>query len=910
MGVLLYKMEDSNKLKIVWINKLENNKKVNDNDKKDKDDNNKTILVLGASGAGKSSFIKSFALHKNWIDSAGDGQTTRSKVKYHFSKYQHFKVEIKLLNKENFVFQRMNQIEFDLIHFICHKILAYPEKNIYKDKLAYLFDLKGDLTLNEIKNSEQIKDEYWKLLKEKKDEDEVEKKLNDGEFDELRKVLLKKHGMFDIDELKYLEEDSKNLKDDIDSDKENEEFKKIIKSILSKESYYVKNDSSPSKLYKFFEKIYDKYIEKIKEYVKKIGLEVKNNKIIIEQYNEDAKQLLAESLKVVNDNNGKKSISSFIKSIDIYDSFSNQYALLFFDIGLNAIEFIDTKGLDHLGQEEDKENNLKNTFDEEKEEYEDDYGDTKITDGIDAVVYLKKLDSGKPTELAEIIPLIYKTSPQVSLYIIFTGVDIFYSDLEENIIDWEKKNVLLPKSVEYLKSNDFKELLAVNFKARKDRKRIIREVIVKNAIAFCGDEQNQEKFTLSNIANIEKLFKSIIMREDKSIQYVNDIDDKKKDDLKEKINALVKELFKRATKSEFGMTNSKITTYNYLSGSKVDNYHYDQYDFGYWNYWGNSNNRNRIDLCFNDAYNSLFSDDNSEVVNDVIEYFNENERSKIESILIDMKNDFLGTSKSLYKILNIKEVNKYKVSEESKESKESKGSYGFYELLRELYKGDCNPFDVEQAYFFRKAFKLKLDKIKESQNTQNKGVDINIKEEELLDFLKKEYNKDKEVYGKFDLDIGKNISTDLIKNKLDSIGETIGKDIFINYINKNEIRNISYDYVDYCFDFFSRYKNADAKLKDDFSELFLEVFKKIIKNDRENSIKNMLKVDAELRQSLEMAINKIDEKFLISTNKNSKDNKEISNEEKSNSESNKSNNDFDETKKDILEYILKKRFVK
>ena len=70
------------------------------------------LLLLGASGAGKSSFAKTFLLHSAYIDSTNDGQTTRSNIIYDLSLYEKEpSIEIKFLNKEDFI-TRMTQLNY------------------------------------------------------------------------------------------------------------------------------------------------------------------------------------------------------------------------------------------------------------------------------------------------------------------------------------------------------------------------------------------------------------------------------------------------------------------------------------------------------------------------------------------------------------------------------------------------------------------------------------------------------------------------------------------------------------------------------------------------------------------------------------------------------------------------------
>lgn len=83
-------------------------------EKKNKEDNKKeiNILLLGSSGAGKSSFAKTFLLHSENIDSINDGQTTRSNIIYDLSlNNEKPTIEVVFFKKNEFIY-RMKQINY------------------------------------------------------------------------------------------------------------------------------------------------------------------------------------------------------------------------------------------------------------------------------------------------------------------------------------------------------------------------------------------------------------------------------------------------------------------------------------------------------------------------------------------------------------------------------------------------------------------------------------------------------------------------------------------------------------------------------------------------------------------------------------------------------------------------------
>lgn len=119
---------------------------------KSKNENNNgkksiSAMVIGGSGAGKSSFISQFIYDKDMIDSSGDGQTTRSDVIYNLSvKNNGRRAHIFLLNdstgenkdeNRSFPLKCFNNIKLELIIFIFKCRYHIPEYDIFNDNYIY-----------------------------------------------------------------------------------------------------------------------------------------------------------------------------------------------------------------------------------------------------------------------------------------------------------------------------------------------------------------------------------------------------------------------------------------------------------------------------------------------------------------------------------------------------------------------------------------------------------------------------------------------------------------------------------------------------------------------------------------------------------------------------------------------------
>lgn len=136
MKNLGYSLETENSYQIQWIYGEEL-----------KHSNNVTLLLLGGSGAGKSSFAKDFAYHGNQISSTSDGQTTRTKVIYNYkilnerdnikSGYSDNIADIKILTKEEFT-DRMIEKVGQRPALLMSQVIFQLENESIKDNIIFL----------------------------------------------------------------------------------------------------------------------------------------------------------------------------------------------------------------------------------------------------------------------------------------------------------------------------------------------------------------------------------------------------------------------------------------------------------------------------------------------------------------------------------------------------------------------------------------------------------------------------------------------------------------------------------------------------------------------------------------------------------------------------------------------------
>ena len=149
----------------------------------------------------------------------------------------------------------------------------------------------------------------------------------------------------------------------------------------------------------------------------------------------------------------KLSLTGLIDYVHIKDSISNEYSFIMDNLDISNLKLFDTYGLDHASWNEDKGKILMDILYAFQEKKLLDF------DSDLAVVYIKKLDSGKPTELKSIIPQIYKMIPQAPIYCVLNGLDVFLGTQIDTFdgFDYSNKVQKRPKSIEYLISEEFKK---------------------------------------------------------------------------------------------------------------------------------------------------------------------------------------------------------------------------------------------------------------------------------------------------------------------------------------------------------------------------------------------------------------------------------------------------------------------
>lgn len=460
VGKIIYNIKEDGEVEVIW-----------NSHRKAEDYFKRNILVIGGSGAGKSSFIKSFAMHSDFIDAAGDGQTTRNDVEYQFSICNTDpKIEVKLLAKTEFIKKRIEYIEIQLISFyyllltnqrydISSEIDIAIKANMKKFRMGMGGSLKEEEVekfinawddINEANSSTKrnnIIELNYTLIELLKKISNLERVVGEDYLEELEQILLVCKGFFSYKEFDFLIQGEIAVSQRIKSIFE-ELFEKVTNDKLLE--HLADYNSDKNIFYNFYGKVYDVLIKDIKNYY-----QCGRNSFTysINKMTEYDKCKVAKALKVVKGD----SITSMVESIKIIDSFNSDYSWIMNKLLLEQVTFIDTCGLDHVDTGEPSKEVMKKIFDRYK-------------DNIKTIFYLKKLDSGRPTELEHIIPAIYNIQSNAAVYCILNGADILYNSHKKgSIIEFDKKDNI-PNSVRYIISDQGKEDIMQALQSRTIRK--------------------------------------------------------------------------------------------------------------------------------------------------------------------------------------------------------------------------------------------------------------------------------------------------------------------------------------------------------------------------------------------------------------------------------------------------------
>lgn len=404
-----------------------------------------------------------------------------------------------------------------------------------------------------------------------------------------------------------------------------------------------------------YQKIIDAMKEKQKERIQKEETELK---ILFELQNMDEAEilLLQKCLKVTREG----SLAGIVKNVTIEDKISNTYALILDKLKIHKLTIIDTCGLDHVTVWDEKkmEKQVERLYSEYVKKWKSGVVGENIMQET-GILYIKKLDSGRPDELRSVLPMVRKIMPATPIYCVFSGIDIFYrTEQEVEHINWSCSVQDVPKAVGYIMEND------MGMTEETDAN--IYQVMKNNIIPFCGNEKIlNAKFAYekNNYEGVRRLLTSIAMKEASSLElieqdFINEVQQGVKDNA---IEDLLRIIFEKSSlhSSAVWYNTKKADIRSFFRNKKM----------GY-----NNTHNHFVSFLFHMGYAAAIRErgDVFFEAHDDVKY-----AAAVKSCLYNMENAFLGINDNLIDTeLDSNEKNEFR------------------KQLEEMYKKiEYNPFD-------------------------------------------------------------------------------------------------------------------------------------------------------------------------------------------------------------------------
>lgn len=632
-------------------------------------------------------------------------------------------------SKNNTEFYWIDGVDLKEFYLNGIKTCKISETELNKNLQILPYNIK-ELYVNDVLNMKKL---------DEKEDDNKEYKFSK----ELCNIFEEQKGIFSYEEVRYLFDDPIK-KERINDAESNEKLFGFLKYEIMindvKDSFFLENEFN--KIESIYEKFYERVMEKIE-----------NEKTILQQGISLVDMTLKDkrliNLCVRTDH--KKSLSAFVNYIEVKDSYYYEYAVPIYESRHNEVLLIDTCGLDHIDKGKgnrytlaERVRDIKNKL--KKEKYD-----------LNNIIYLKKLDSGKPTEISDIFAYIADIDIKGGLYCVFTGIDIYEKSNDDFFAknkNWHINNSFdgYPKVMQYLIDKQNKEELLRMCNCVSYRKEDLYRVMSQNVITFCANRNLNEKwgkYQENNVVGIRNLFESIFQKEtellqlsvdeEKEVEHFEKIIEANKESIKKELKKLITVMFDLASVTKWQRYYWQTLNANlnrYIKGEKGFARSYNHT----WNY------------LFKEGYRMTFEKEYSE---DFYKLFEKYE-GKTYSLVRQLKDKYVETIiddenylKKMYEescknnmesIINVYEIEKLK--EKKKETIEN--TFCYAKLLQKitnfglLIRTCSDESGINKLVdLFLTMLKLKnKEKMTEEINFFETRVDIRNKTDELIEILK------------------------------------------------------------------------------------------------------------------------------------------------------------------------------
>ena len=820
----------------------------------------RNVVLIGSSGAGKSSVLKTLCQHGNQFSSVGDGQTTRDTIVYHLDiKEKDPRVVISFQTKTNFIDNRLKKIRLKRYGLILCQIYGMEKSDIIANPCCYLQDMIIPLQILKNKDAE-IKEEIDEIINQinqieysfklENDEEDLESKLlnlyetsisfletffdehpkykklkntywnrrkyeafrtnnqnremeafynelmNSNEVAEtnkeeeikmeLKHILTIEDGFYNISEFNHLNEkenenewDAIFNKNFINDDKliNFEDFVEEKNIDLEEEESERQEKQEIKKTLTFLESVkayYGEIYETIKKQLNDKGIDItKDLKYSLEMLTSKEKNIIARFMRKV----GKDSLTSIVSAVNVYDRISDTYAYEIYRYNINCLRIYDTCGYDHI-ERQNLNVYFRTLFNEIKDIKKDKNGHETQKRHVDAIIYVKKLDSEKPTELEKMLPIINSMEETTPIFCLFTAMDQ-YIDMNKNIsydIIWDKayyekwKNMnsdeeyIFPKSVQNVHEN---EKLRDSLRAPEYMKDKVMEFLRNHMVPYASIYQvNDENLIALNRNSISYLLRSML-RDEWNLGFVvtpkntgkseglteKDVTD---EDVKKAIRLDLERMFTIASRTNWKQRHPSTARANFRRIYRYDeNYDKKEEDLGF-----NRTNIDRWDNLLDEGYSKSFLSSDSHTIKILSDKYEMSEVKAYE-IIAKLKQKIISNS-----------MGKWAGRKEGED---------FRNYFEKLYE------NVELKYSVNAEEKNKKIDIFQRQDK------INIKRDDLIDFLDQVCNF-KDMLEK-NINI-KNSMIAYVKTKIDEEFEN-NNDYYLNKLYEYDERfRDGIDYID------------------------------------------------------------------------------------------------------------------
>ncbi len=438
----------------------------------------------------------------------------------------------------------------------------------------------------------------------------------------------------------------------------------------------------------------------------------------LDNMNENDILTLQKCLKVTKEG----SLTGIIQNVTIQDKISDLYAVILDKLEVNTLTIVDTCGLDHVAiwNEKDLKKQVERLYSDYVKQWEmvkENQQNRMMETGI---LYMKKLDSGKPDELNSILPIVRRIIPSTPMYCMFSGIDIFYrTEQEVENISWKKETKNCPKTVRYILENDMGMQDIVDVNAYK--------VLRNNLLPFCGDEKlvyTKFAYYRNNVNAVRKLLTSIAMKESSSLEIIDQsfVEEIDHGEYKKEIEAIIYEMFDAA---------SLHSRYVWWNTKKADiKSFFDNGVLGYKNTYNHM-----LYFLFHNGYLTAIREkgailfEEAEKKEKHVKY-----KAAVMASLYNMENLFLGINENL-------------ITMELEDGEKNK----FRQIIEKMYKGsEYNPFSKEYKEILTNEYiKLNRDKIFDKVFNFQKYLDVEVEGKKILkhvtDFFREQFVKQMEI---------------------------------------------------------------------------------------------------------------------------------------------------------------------